>query len=266
VTAWVKPKAEPRVRLARSQKALLAYCAGRRACLLTKLPADSKVLEQLARKHRTLEIVSIGEDGMLSWGRGEEVGETLEPEEAVHFGQAISMLRADPEAPKPTRKGARPPPRLLRGYDGAEDLPSISRFVERALEAAPDEGFVRAELPTLSVPEKPKKAPKPAVSAEESAERQAKRARARAEARKKEEAAAAEKREELKVRTEAQRREAERRRREQMADEESAAANILEEVDGDDEGGGGDVEDVEDFDDDGDAEEDDGSDVLDLDA
>ena len=130
VTAWVKPKAEPRVRVARSQKAVAHYCGGRRACLLTKLPGDSVVLEQLARKYRTVEVVTVGTDGKLSWGRGEEVGETLEPEEAVHFGQAVSLLRADPEAPKPTRKGARPAPRLLRGYGGAEDFPSLARFVE----------------------------------------------------------------------------------------------------------------------------------------
>ena len=220
------------------------------------------------------QVVTIGTDGTLSWGRGEEVGETLEPEEAVHFGQPISLLRADPEAPKPTRKGARPAPRLLRGYDGADDFPSLSRFIEKGLEAAADGGgFVRSELPSVKVPEKPKRQPKPATgggATNDNAERQAKRAKARAEARRKEEAAAAERMNELKAKSAEQRREAERRRREEMADEESAAANILEEVDeGDDadEGGGEDVEEVDDFDSyDGESEEDDGSDVLDLDA
>ena len=271
VTAWVRPKAEPKVRAARSQKAVQAYCGGRRACLLTKLPADSTVLEQLARKYRTVEVVSVGADGTLSWGRGEEVGETLEPEEAVHFGQTTSLLRADPEAPRPSRKGARPPPRLLKGYDGSEDFPSLSRSLEKAIEADPSEGgFVRAELPTVKIPERPKKEKKPkVVNPADDAARQAKRAKARAEAKKKEEAAAAARAEELKTRTEAQRKEAERRRREQMAEEESAAANIIEEYDEDDDGAGGgveeDVEEVDDFDDDGDTE-DDGSDVLDLDA
>jgi len=275
VTAWVKPKAEPRVRVARSQKAVAHYCGGRRACLLTKLPGDSVVLEQLARKYRTVEVVTVGTDGKLSWGRGEEVGETLEPEEAVHFGQAVSLLRADPEAPKPTRKGARPAPRLLRGYGGAEDFPSLARFVEKGLEMSHEEAgsFVRAELPALSVPQKPKQARKPkaaaAASASESAERQAKRAKARAEARKKEEEALAKKREELKAMSDEQRREAEQRRRAQMAEEEAAASNIVEDIDDDDDGSyeaaaDDDVEE-ESFDDDGETE-DDGSDVLDLDA
>ena len=274
VTAWVKPKAEPKVRVARSQKAVLAYCAGRRACLLTKLPADSVVLEQLARKYRTVEVVTIGTDGTLSWGRGEEVGETLEPEEAVHFGQPISLLRADPEAPRPTRKGARPAPRLLRGYDGADDFPSLSRFLEKGLEATADGGgFVRSELPNVKVPDKPKRQPKAAssggASTNDNAERQAKRAKARAETRKKEEAAAAERLTQAKAKNAEQRRDAERRRREEMADEESAAANILEEAGegDDDEVDGDDVEEVDDFDSyDGESEEDDGSDVLDLDA
>ena len=85
----------------------------------------------------------------------------LEPEEAVHFGQPISILRADPDAPKPTRKGARPPPRLLRGHGGTDDFPSLTRFVETALAAGPEEGFVRAELPKISLPDKPKKVRSP---------------------------------------------------------------------------------------------------------
>ena len=274
VTAWVKPKAEPKVRVARSPKALGAYCGGRRACLLTNLPAASTVLEQLARAFRTIEVVTVG-DGMLSWGRGEEVGETLEPEEAVHFGKAISLLRADPDAPKPTRKGARPPPRLLRGYSGEEDFSSIASFVEFGLSAGADDAdgegkaFVRAELPSIKLPErkkerKPKKA-KAAESASESAARQAKRAKARAEAAAKAEEKMAAMREEMKTKTEEQRREAENRRRAQMAEEEANAANILEEVDGDDDDeGDDDEEEVVDMDD-GETE-DDGSDVLDLDA
>ena len=122
VTAWVKPKAEPKVRVATSQKALDAYCGGRRGCLLTRLPADSPVLEQLARRFRTVEVVSVREGDTLSWGRGEEVGETLEPEEAVHFGQPTSLMRADPDAPRPTRKGARPP-RTAQGLGGSGGPP-----------------------------------------------------------------------------------------------------------------------------------------------
>ena len=60
VTAYVKPKAEPRVRSASSQKALEAACSGRRACLLAGLGADSTVLEQLARQFRTIEVVAVG--------------------------------------------------------------------------------------------------------------------------------------------------------------------------------------------------------------
>lgn len=277
VTAWVKPKAEPKVRVARSPKAMAAYCGGRRACLLTNLPADSTILEQLARKYRTVEVATVGADSTLGWGRGEEVGETLEPEEAAHFGKAISMLRADPDAPKPSRKGARPPPRLLRGYTGESDFPSLSRFVENTLALGPDEAdgegkaFVRAELPSVKIPERPKKAKKPKAdkkdaSAGETPERQAKRAKARAAARKKEEADLAARREELKTKSAEQQREAETRRRAQMAAEEESAANIIEEADDDDdEGDDEEVEEAVDFDEDGETE-DDGSDVLDLDA
>ena len=285
VTAWVKPKAEPKVRVATSQKALDAYCGGRRGCLLTRLPADSPVLEQLARRFRTVEVVSVREGDTLSWGRGEEVGETLEPEEAVHFGQPTSLMRADPDAPRPTRKGARPPPRLLKGYGGAEDLPSLSRFLDKALDEpadAADGAYVRSPLPTITIkerPKKPKAAKKPKTAAAgggtDDAARQAKRAKARAEARKKEEAAAREREATAKARTEEERREMERRRREQMAEEEANAANIVEEAgdddDDDDDGAGGsasdEVEEVDDFDADEEEEvEDDGSDVLDIDA
>ena len=256
VTAWVKPKAEPRVVAARSQKALLQACAGRRACLISRLDADSVVLEQLARKFRTVVIVAIGAESSssLSWGRGEEVGETLEEEEAKHFGQRTSLLRADPDAPRPTRKGAKPPPRMLQGYSGSEDLPSLSRFVEGALAAEATEGSVRVELPTLTSREKakpPKKQKSSAPSANDNAERQAKRAKARAEKRKKEEAEAAAQAEARKTLTEAQQREAERRRREQMASEEAQASNLVEDIDDDDDdsgAGGEEEEEAEDYD------------------
>ena len=285
ITAWVKPKAEPKVRTATSQKALEAYCGGRRGCLLTSLPADSVVLEQLALRFRTLEVVSVREGDKLSWGRGEEVGETLEPEEAIHFGQSTSLLRADPEAPRPTRKGAKPAPRLLKGHGGSEDLPSLSRFLDKALdEPAETAGgaYVLSPLPTITIKERPKKeaSKKKAggsgggASDNDNAARQRKRAKARAEAKKKEEKEAKEREEAMKARTAEQRVEMERRRRQQMADEEESAANIVEEADDgedeDEEGAGGadaeeDVEEVDDFDDEDEAE-DDGSDVLDIDA
>jgi hypothetical protein len=135
VTAWVKPKAEPTVRVVRSQKALDAYCAGRRACLIARMSSDSSVLLQLARAHRQIEVVAVGDEAKasLAWGRGEEVGETLEEEEAEHFGKRVSLLRPDPAAPR-ARKGAKDqPPRLLQGFTGEEDFPSLSRFVERGL-------------------------------------------------------------------------------------------------------------------------------------
>jgi len=234
------------------------------------------VLEQLARRFRTVEVVSIGEEGKstLAWGRGEEVGETLEEEEARHFGRRVSLLRADPAAPKATRKGARPAPRRLRGFDGAEDLPSLSRFLEQALDSPADEGFIASPVPKLDVVVKLKPVPKE----NDNAERQAKRARARAAARAKEEAEAKAREEALKVRTEAQRKQRELDRRQQMAEEESQAENILEEVDGEevdapddihsaeDDGTGAEPEEeeieVDVFDDDAG----DGSDALDLDA
>jgi len=202
------------------------------------------------------------------------VGETLEEEEARHFGRRVSLLRADPAAPKATRKGARPAPRRLRGFDGAEDLPSLSRFLEQALDSPADEGFIASPVPKLDVVVKPKPVPKE----NDNAERQAKRARARAAARAKEEAEAKAREEALKVRTEAQRKQRELDRRQQMAEEESQAENILEEVDGEevdapddihsaeDDGTGAEPEEeeieVDVFDDDAG----DGSDALDLDA
>lgn len=76
VTAWVKPKAEPKVWKVSTQKSLQGACSGPKTCLLTRLPPDSTVLEQLAREFRTLEVVTLGEEGgrvSLAWGRGQEV-------------------------------------------------------------------------------------------------------------------------------------------------------------------------------------------------
>ena len=66
----------------------------------------------------------------------------------------VSFLKYDSEAPK-GRKGSMPP-RLLRGFGGDEDLPSLSRFVTASLAAT--EGFMATEFPKVSAPVKPKKA------------------------------------------------------------------------------------------------------------
>ena len=89
ITAFVKPKAEPRVRVAMSQKALDASCSGRRPCLISRLESDSSILEQLARRFRTVEVVSIGSEAAatLAWGRGEEVCATCH----VHVPCAMCM-------------------------------------------------------------------------------------------------------------------------------------------------------------------------------
>jgi len=259
LTAWVKPKAEPRVRSITSQKQLQGYCGGRRTCLITRLPADSIILEQLARNFRTVEILTLGEDAskvLLSWGRGAEVGETLEPEEERHFGRPISILRPDPHAP-PGRKGARPAPRLLRGFNGDEDLPSLSKFVTNAIDADPADDFMKAEMPTVTVKKSaPKKEKKAEPSANDNAEVQARRARARAEKQKKEEETrAAQAAEEAKMSQEA-RRKREAQRRAKMAEEEEQASNLIEEDDEEDGDAGEDFEGEE---------EDDGEEVLDLD-
>jgi len=259
LTAWVKPKAEPHVRSITSQKQLVGYCGGRRTCLIARLPSDSLILEQLARTFRTVEILSLGEDAdkvSLSWGRGAEVGETLEPEEEKHFGRPISILRPDPYAP-PARKNARPAPRLLRGYNGEEDVPSLSRFIASAIDADPEDDFQKAEMPTVSVKAKPKKVPKAEPTVNDNAEVQARRARARAEKQKKEEEyRAAQAAEEAKM-SEETRRKREAQRRAQMAEEEEQASNLIEE-EGDEEGDAS-----EDFD--TEEEEEEGEDVLDLD-
>jgi len=264
VTAWVKPKAEPRVHKVSTQKTLEAVCGGRRPCLITRLAPDSVVLDQVARKFRTVEVVSMGEDEAkvkLSWGRGEEVGETLEEEEAQHFGKRISFLKYDAEAPR-ARKGAKPP-RLLRGFSGEEDLPSLSRFIQSALDST--EGFMNTPLPTVAVaakPKKEKKAPKP----NDNAEVQARRARKRAESRAREEAEREAKQKAWEAQQakkqlspeemEQQRRQREASRRAEMEAEAEAANDIVESVeDGEDE-----------EDDDYDAgEEDYSDDTLDLD-
>ena len=89
VTTWVKPKAEPRVRAVTSQKGLQAVCGGRRTCLLTRLPQDHVVLEQLARNFRTVEILTLGEDAskvLLSWGRGAEVSCPMQESRVANGG------------------------------------------------------------------------------------------------------------------------------------------------------------------------------------
>ena len=91
---------------------------------------EARRKEQLSRRFRTIEIVSVGEEGSstLAWGRGEEVGETLEEEEAQYFGKRVSLLRADPTAPKRTHKGQRPAPRLLRAFSGVRHAQSPIRL------------------------------------------------------------------------------------------------------------------------------------------
>ena len=278
VTAWVKPKAEPRVHKVSTQKTLQAICGGRRPCLLTRFAPDSVVLDALARNFRTVEVVSLGEDETrvtLSWGRGDEVGETLEPEEAEHFGRRVSLLKYDPEAPKSSGKGGKPSPRLLRGFGGEEDLPSLSRFLERALADSSSDGYMNAEFPTVAVAAKEKKAPssKPAKP-NDNAEVQARRARKRAAARAKEE----EEREAKQAQWRAQQerlnkklspeeeaevqRQREAMRRAEMEAEAAAANDIVEEVeDGDEDSVADDDDDVE-----PDDEDDYDEDTLDLDA
>mmetsp|Transcript_2694 Transcript_2694/g.5724 ORF Transcript_2694/g.5724 Transcript_2694/m.5724 type:complete len:409 (-) Transcript_2694:441-1667(-) len=243
ITAWVKPKAEPKILSLTSQQQFRAACGGRRACLLTTLDKDSMVLQQIAAKFRSLEVVSIPESSgaQIRWGRGEEVGETLEEEEARHIGKRISFLKPDPDAP-PKKQQANPA-RLLRGFNGAEDMPSISLFLSRALETEGDTDFMRIALPSISAPKKAKKAVK-----NDNAEVQARRARKRAATKAREEAEAAEraaKREEKGKSDEQLQREREQRQRERMAREEEQAGNIIEEVDDEEEDDASDEEPVE---------------------
>lgn len=231
ITAFVKPKAEPRIIRATSQQQLRASCGARRPCLLTRIEPDSLVLQKIAAQFRTIEVVSVPESaGAISWGRGDEIGETLEEEEAVHFGKRISLLRMDPESP-PTKK-QQTPARLLRGFGGEEDLPSLSRFVSSSLILpADDDGWMRTALPTLNATTNKK--PKKTVQ-NDNAEVQARRARKRAQARAKEEAEAAElaaQQQQSQLSEEEQQREREMRARARMAAEEEQAGNIVEEVD-----------------------------------
>ena len=62
VVGFVKPKAEAKVHKVSTQKTLEAVCGGRRPCLITRLPPDSVVLDLVARKFRTVEVVTLGED------------------------------------------------------------------------------------------------------------------------------------------------------------------------------------------------------------
>ena len=70
-----------------------AYCGGRRSCLLAKLDADSNVMESLARQFRNIEVCAVGADDrvQLMWGRGKEVGETLEDDEEVMTDLIIAI-------------------------------------------------------------------------------------------------------------------------------------------------------------------------------
>ena len=269
INAWVKPKAQPKVHTATSQQALAHICAGRRPCLLSALDSDSAVLEQLAAKYRTLEVVAVGSDAngkaALSWGRGDEVGETLEDDEAQHLGQRASFVKPDPEMRAGKGKQRESAPRLLRGFGGSEDLPSLSLFVERALAASGDEGFIRSNLPQVLVAVKKPEAPKGAKASKatptDNAERQRKRARKLAEA-----AAKAEAEAEAKAKADSVNREEAQRLREQaararMAAEEAAAGNLVEEVEDEDE----DEEDDDEEDDDAIAIGDDDDEVLNLD-
>jgi len=241
ITAWVKPKAEPKIHSVKTTKDLQAACSSRRRCLLARMDRDSTVLDQLARRFRSVEIVALGKDESklkLSWGRGDEVGETLEPDEARHLGKTVSFFKPDPEVL--SAAGKKPPslsaPRLLRGFSGDEDLPSLSLFLQRALDAPDDEGFMRTPLPTILAPEKKK------AAANDNAEVQARRAKKRAAAKAREEAEAAERASAAQqekaasaAEQEEQRRLREQQRRAQMAEEEARAGNIVEEVEDEDE-------------------------------
>ena len=76
--------------------------------------------------------------------------------QAQHFGQRVSFLKYDSEAAR-GRKGS-PPPRLLRGFGGDEDLPSLSRFITASLAAT--DGFMTTEFPKVAVASSPHPNPK----------------------------------------------------------------------------------------------------------
>ena len=68
------------------------------------------------------------------------------------WGRRSVPRRTMPEAPRPTRKGAKPAPRLLKGYSGAGDLPSLSRFLDKGstfISGKASEGFSDKELRDL---------------------------------------------------------------------------------------------------------------------
>jgi hypothetical protein len=258
ITAFVKPKAEPRVLSIATHKTFVDTCGGRRPCLLAQMDRDSPILLSLARSFRSLELVALGEDGKgsrLAWGRGDEIGETLDEDESRHLGKRVSMLLPDPDdlaeraafkaaGHKSAAKRSANPPRLLRGFSGPEDLPSLSRFVETALKEADsavlrsgNDAFMRIPLPTLSgsgKPKAPKKAKSDSATAPDNAEVQARRARVRKEKAEAEAAAAAERaaaQAQAQGETEAEvQRQREAARREQMQREQERADNLVEEV------------------------------------
>jgi len=53
ITAFVKPKAEPRVLSISTHKTFVDTCGGRRPCLLAQMDRDSEILMSLARSFRT---------------------------------------------------------------------------------------------------------------------------------------------------------------------------------------------------------------------
>jgi len=254
VTAWVKPKAEPTVHAVKSQQQLYAACGGRQMCLVTMFDSDSAILQQLALRFRTVKMVSLGEKGKLSWGRGDEVGETLEEDEARHLGKRVSLLAPDPDAPP--KKGKKPeplPPRLLRGHGGEEDLPSLSRFLTRAVEKGlAEDDRMSTLLPQLVVPEKKKKSEPKESRPNDNAEVQARRAKKRREERAAEEAAQAAQEAEQEAQNAELQRKREQQRRARMAQEEEQAGNIIEEVEEEDDEDDSaiDVEEEEDYEED----------------
>ncbi len=266
IAQYAVPRARPVVHRVSSQKALLSACGTWRPCLLTRLPHDSRTLEALAHRFRGVVFASVGEDAarvQLKWGRGAEVGETLDDDEAAQFGQRTSVLLPDPEAPRPAKKAKKRdanPPRLLRGFGGSEDEPSLAAFLEqwtRDNMGAPREasdGLYRTALPTVVAAQPPPQKARRggggggAPTRNDNAEVQARRAKARREA------AQAAAREEVALKakmTDEQRKAREAQRRAQMAREEEQAGNIVEEVDDDfddevdggDDGGGDDNDD-----------------------
>ena len=65
---------------------------------------------------------------------GPSVGETLEEGEARHFGASVSLLLRRPRTR--CRRARARQLKLLRGFGGEQDFPSLDRFVSRALAAA----------------------------------------------------------------------------------------------------------------------------------